>query len=211
MAITFYDTSTAPSPRRARIILAEKSVPHHVVQIDMTKGEQLSPQYLAINPNGTIPALKLDDGTVLTDNAGIAAFLEAEYPDPPMMGTTALEKADIATWQWKVENGLGMAVASAFRNSHPMMKGRALPGPHDYPQIPELAERGKAQIEHFLQGFEKHMQDREFITTNRFTVADVTAICFLDFMRVTGRKIDGAFPNILDYRQRMGERPSVNL
>lgn len=211
MAITFYDTSTAPSPRRARIILAEKNVPHDVIQIDMMKNEQLSPEYRKINPGGTIPALKLDDGTVLTDNAGIAAYLEDAYPDPPLFGTNALEKAEVATWQWRIENGLGMAVASAFRNSHPAMKGRALPGPHDYEQIPELAERGLAQIEHFLASFEKHMSGRAFIAGERFSVADVTAICFLDFMRVTGRKLDDALPNILAYRKRMGERPSLNL
>ncbi|MEP2735949.1 MAG: glutathione S-transferase family protein [Erythrobacter sp.] len=211
MTITFYDTSTAPSPRRARIILAEKNVPHEVVQIDMMTNEQLSPEYRKINPGSTIPALKLDDGTVLTDNAGIAAYLEVEYPDPPLLGTTALEKAEVATWQFRIENGLGMAVASAFRNVHPAMKGRALPGPHDYEQIPELAERGLAQIEHFLTSFDQHMSGRAFIAGERFSVADVTAICFLDFMRVTGRKLDDSQPNILAYRKRMGERPSVNL
>lgn len=211
MAITFYDTSTAPSPRRARIILAEKQVPHEVVQIDMLKNEQRSEEYRKINPGQTIPALKLEDGSVLTDNAGIAAYLEAAYPDPPLLGTTPLEKAEVATWQWRIENGLGMAVASAFRNAHPAMKGRALPGPHDYDQIPELAERGMAQIGHFLGGFEKHMAGREFIAGDHFSVADVTAVCFLDFMRVTGRKLDDSTPNIAAYRARMSERASVNL
>ncbi len=211
MTITFYDTSTAPSPRRARIILAEKNVPHEVVQIDMMTNEQMSPEYRAINPAATIPALKLDDGTVLTDNAGIAAYLEHAYPEPPLLGVTALEKAEVATWQWRIENGFGMAVASAFRNSHPAMKGRALPGPHNYEQIPELAERGMAQIGHFLKGFERHMGGRAFVAGERFSVADVTAVCFLDFMRVTGTKLSDATPNLLSYRKRMGERPSVNL
>jgi glutathione S-transferase len=209
MAITFYDCITAPSPRRARIILAEKNVPHEVVNIDMLKNEQRSEEYRKINPGQTIPALKLEDAIVLTDNAGIAAWLEHEYPEPPMLGTTALEKAEVATWQWRIENGLGMAVASAFRNAHPMMKGRALPGPYDYEQIPELAERGKQQIEHFLKGFERHMEGREFIAGDRFTVADVTAVCFLDFMRVTGRRLGEDTPNIGAYHARISERPSV--
>lgn len=211
MTITFYDCKTAPSPRRARIILAEKNVPHEVVQIDMLKNEQRSEDYRKINPGQTIPALKLEDGTVLTDNAGIAAYLEAEYPEPPLLGATPLEKAEIATWQWRIENGLGMSVANAFRNAHPMMKGRALPGPYDYEQIPELAERGTQMIEQFLKGFDKHMSGRAFVAGEHFSVADVTAVCFLDFMRVTGRKLDDSVPNVLAYRQRMGERPSVNL
>lgn len=210
MTITFYDTQTAPSPRRARIILAEKGVPHDVVQIDMNKGEQMSDAYRAINPNCTIPALKLEDGNVLTDNAGIAAYLEAAYPNPPLLGTTSLEKAEIATWIAKIENGFGMAVASAFRNSHPAMKGRALPGPHDYPQIPELAERGLAQVTHFLASFNTHLEGRTYIATDRFSVADVVAICFLDFARVVGQKLTDEHPNVLAYRKGLADRPSLN-
>ena len=81
-----------------RIVLAEKQVPHESVEVDMMKNEQMGEAYRAINPNCTIPALKLEDGSVLTDTAGIAAWLEDVYPDPPLLGTTALEKADIASW-----------------------------------------------------------------------------------------------------------------
>ena len=66
-------------------------------------------------------------------------------------------------------------------------------------------------IDHFLKGFDKHLSGRDFVPGGRFSVADVTAVCFLDFMRVTGRKLDDSVPNVLAYRQRMGERPSVNL
>jgi len=165
MTITFYDCKTAPSPRRARIILAEKNVPHDVVQIDMMKNEQRSEEYRAINPGQTIPALKLEDGTVLTDNAGIAAYLEAEYPEPPLLGSTALEKADIATWQWRIENGLGMSVANAFRNAHPAMKGRALPGPYDYEQIPELYHPSPSARRRFIMSLPRASTARNALNT----------------------------------------------
>ena len=117
MTITLYDCSTAPSPRRARILLAEKGVAHDTVQIDLRSGEQLGAAYRAINPNCTVPALRTDDGAVLTDNAAITAYVEARWPDPPLLGTTPLEKAEIASWNWKVEFEGYLAIADAFRNS----------------------------------------------------------------------------------------------
>ncbi|MEO6895913.1 MAG: glutathione S-transferase N-terminal domain-containing protein, partial [Caldimonas sp.] len=101
--ITLYDCATAPSPRRARILLAEKGVAHEIVQIDLRSNEQLGDAYRRINPQCTVPALRTDDGLVLTDNAAIAAWLEARFPEPPMLGVTAAEKAEIASWNWRVE------------------------------------------------------------------------------------------------------------
>ena len=87
--ITLYDCSTAPSPRRARILLAEKGVVHETVQVDLRNGEQLGDAYRRINPHCTVPTLRTDDGLTLTDNAAITAYLEARYPEPPLLGTHA--------------------------------------------------------------------------------------------------------------------------
>ena len=208
MSLTFYDCSTAPSPRRARIILAEKNVPHEVVEIDLRRAEQMGEAFRAINPNATVPALKLEDGTVLTDNAGIAAWLEGSYPNPPLMGTTPMEKSEIATWQWKVEQELGMGVASALRNANPAMKGRALPGPHDYEQIPALAERGVQMIDNFLGKLEAHLADREFIAAGQLSVADITAYVFVDFAKVVGKRVVDTHPNIARWHAALSERPA---
>ena len=86
--ITLYDCATAPSPRRARIFLAEKGLAHDTVQVDLRSGEQLGEAYRRINPQCTVPALRTDDGLLLTDNAGITAWAEAAYPDPPLLGVT---------------------------------------------------------------------------------------------------------------------------
>ena len=117
----FYDCSTAPSPRRARILLHEKQAPHEVVNIDIMRGEQLGEAFKLINPSCTVPALKLDDGTVLTENSGIAAYLESAFPNPPMLGKTDIEKGLIASWNSKIEFEGLYAVAEALRNSSPMM------------------------------------------------------------------------------------------
>ena len=136
--ITLYDCATAPSPRRARIFLAEKGVAHDTVQVDLRSGEQLGEAFRRINPQCTVPALVTEEGAVLTDNAGIAAYLEARYPEPPLLGRTPLEKAEMAAWQWRIEFEGLMAIAEALRNSSPAMAGRALPGPEQGPFMPTL-------------------------------------------------------------------------
>ncbi|MBS0482752.1 MAG: glutathione S-transferase family protein [Proteobacteria bacterium] len=207
----FYDCSTAPSPRRARIVLAEKGVAHDVRQIDLASGEQLSPEFRAINPACTVPVLALDDGAVLTDNAGIAAWAEAVQPDPPLLGTTALEKAAVASWNSRIEGECFMAIAEVLRNRAKGMKDRALPGPENYPQIPELAERGRARLGHFLDRFEAHMAGRGWVATNDFTLADITAGVALDFAQWIKVDANEGRPAIAAWRERLAQRPSFAL
>lgn len=211
MTITLYDFKMAPSPRRARVLLAEKGIEHDTVAIDLAKGEQMGEAYRQINPNCTLPTLKLKDGAVLTDNAGIAAYLEAAYPEPPLMGSTPLERAEIASWQSKIESEFLMGVASALRNLNPAMKDRALPGPYDYEQIPALAERGIAQVGHFLTKLETHLAGRDFIATRTFTIADITAGVTLDFARVIKIKPADEHPNVKRWHAALKERPSFAL
>ena len=145
--ITLYDCATAPSPRRARILLAEKGVVHQTVEVDLRNGEQLSDAYRKANPQCTVPALRTDEGLLLTDNAAITAYLEARFPQPPLLGGTPQEKSEIASWNWRMEFEGLLAIAEALRNSAPAIANRALPGPVDYPQIPELAQRGLARVQ----------------------------------------------------------------
>jgi glutathione S-transferase len=208
--ITFYDCATAPSPRRARILLAEKAVPHETVLIDLRQGEQLGEAYRAINPQCTVPALRTDEGVVLTDNAGIATYLESRYPEPPLMGRTPLEQAEIASWHWRAEFDGLMAIAEALRNSAPAMAGRALPGPVGYPQIPELAQRGLLRVGYFLALLNDHLAERAYLATERFSLADITAAVAVDFARVVKIKPDERHPHVLRWRALLAQRPSFS-
>lgn len=207
--ITLYDCATAPSPRRARIFLAEKGVHHETVQIDLRGAEQMGEAYRQINPQCTVPALRTEEGTLLTDNAAIAAYLEARYPEPPLMGRTPQDKAEIASWQWRVEFEGLMPVADAFRNSSPAMVNRALPGPVDYPQIPELGQRGLARVQQFFVTLNEQLAGRDFIAASQFSVADITAVVALDFARVIRLKPGENLPHLLRWRAAMGERPAM--
>ena len=209
--ITLYDCSTAPSPRRARILLAEKGVRHDTVQVDLRAGEQLGEAFRRINPHCTVPALRTDDGLLLTDNAAIAAWLEARFPEPALLGQTPREKAEIASWNWRIEFEGLMAIAESMRNSAPAMANRALPGPEDYPQIPELAQRGLLRTRQFLATLNDRLAGREFIAADRFSVADITAVVAVDFARVVRVKPGDEHPDLRRWREAMALRPAMSL
>ncbi len=209
--LTLYDHGMAPSPRRARILLAEKGVEVERVIVDLAGNEQLREEFRAINPHCTVPALRLEDGYVLTDNAAIAAYLEARFPEPPLLGITPLEKAEVAGWNWRIEFEGLMAIAEALRNSSPAMKDRALPGPIDYAQIPELAQRGVARLGRFFDALNARLADRATVATERFSIADITAVVAVDFARVVRVKPGEQHPNLLRWRAAMALRPAMAL
>ena len=209
--LTLYDCSTAPSPRRARVLLAEKGVRHDTVQVDLRAGEQLGASFRSINPNGTVPALRTDDGLLLTDNAAIAAWLEARFPEPALLGSTAAEKAEIASWNWRIEFEGLLAIAEAMRNSAPAMAGRALPGPVNYAQIPELAQRGLARVQQFFVDLDERLGGRDFVAGGRFSIADITAVVAVDFARVVRVRPGEQHPQLQRWRAAMAERPSMSL
>jgi glutathione S-transferase len=209
--ITLYDCATAPSPRRARILLAEKGIVHHTVQVDLKAGEQMGEAYRAINPQCTVPALVTEEGAVLSDNASIATYIEARFPQPVLLGTTPLEKAEIASWQWRIEFEGLLAIAETLRNSSPAMANRALPGPVDYAQIPELAQRGLARVQQFFATLDDRLQGREFVAANQFSIADITAVVAVDFARIVKVKPGDRHPHLMRWRAAMGERASMGL
>ena len=209
--ITLYDCSTAPSPRRARILLAEKRVDHETVEIDLRRGEQLGDAFRAVNPQCTVPVLRTDDGLLLTDNAAITAWLEARFPDPPVLGVTPGEKAEIASWNWRVEFEGLLAIAEAMRNSAPAMAERALAGPVNYAQIPELAQRGQTRARQFFATLNERLAGRDFLAGERFSIADITAVVAVDFARVIKLRVDEQVPELQRWRAGMALRPSMAL
>ena len=209
--ITLYDCATAPSPRRARILLAEKGVAHETVQVDLRGGEQLGEAFRRINPQCTVPVLVTEEGLRLTDNAAIAAYLEARYPEPPLLGRTPAEKAEVASWNWRAEFEGLLPIAEAMRNTAPAMANRALPGPVDYAQIPALAERGLARLQRFFAELNERLAGREFVATERFSVVDITAAVAVDFARVVKVKPAEQHPELLRWRAGLAARPSMSL
>ena len=177
-----YDYTAAPNPRRARIFIAEKGLQIETVQVDIgPAAEQHGEAFLAINPRATVPVLELDDGTRITENNGIAAYLEALNPDPPLLGTTPEEKGMVAAWQSHVEIEGLRPVADAFRNGSKGFVGRATVGTSSYEQIAALAERGRAQATEFFAMLDQRLGESEYLAGARFSIADITALVAVDF------------------------------
>jgi glutathione S-transferase len=207
----FYDCSTAPNPRRARMFIAEKGLEIETRDISIAKGEQLSNEFLAVNPNGTIPVLVTDEGTALTENLGIAAYLEARFPEPPLMGRTSDEKGLVLMWNSIVEQQGGAPVAEALRNTHPVFEGRAIPGPANYAQIPELAQRGIERVGRFLDMLEGRLAESAYVAGPEFTLADISAFVFVDFARVIKMRIPQENKATQAWFDKVAARPSAQL
>lgn len=207
----FYDCSTAPNPRRARMFIAEKGLEIETREVSIAKGEQLSAAFRAINPRATVPVLVTDEGTVLTENMGIAAYLEARCPEPPLMGRTPDEKGLVLMWNAIVEQQGGLPIAETLRNSHPAFKDRAIPGPSNYAQIPELAQRGKDRVARFYDLLEARLTESRFLAGDEFTLADISAFVFVDFARVIKMRIPEGNAATTAWFENIKSRPSASL
>lgn len=197
-----YTYDPAPNPRRLTLFMQHKGIEIDTQQVDLGAGEQLNEPYRQINPDCTVPALKLDDGTVLTEVVGICTYLEALHPDRPLMGTTALEKAQVISWDHKLFAAMTMAVAGMLRNKSKAFSNRALPGALDLPQIPELVERGKLQLDFFLPQIDAELAKRPWLAGDNFSFADIDLLVAVDFMGWVKHKIPEDCSHLLGWYNR---------
>lgn len=207
----FYDCKTAPNPRRARMFIAEKGLNIETREVSIAKGEQLGEAFLAVNPRATIPVLVTDEGTVLSENLGIAAYLEARFPEPPLMGRTPDETGAVLMWNAIAEQQGGAPVGDVLRNSHPAFADRAIPGTANHAQIPELAQRGAERVAAFFMLLEDRLQNTAFIAGEVFTLADISTFVFVDFARVIKTRIPKENTATLAWFERVQSRPSASL
>ncbi|WP_448586838.1 glutathione S-transferase family protein, partial [Thermaurantiacus sp.] len=178
-------------------------------EVDIPSGQNLAPAYLAINPRGLVPALVLDDGTVLDESIAICRYLEGLFPEPNLFGRHPLEAARIESWQRRIEFEGLFNIAAAFRNAAPAFAGRSSPGAGPpTPQIPALAERGLILTRSWFDALEARLAKTPFVAGDRLTVADITAIVCLDFARWVGLRVEQSHPALAAYRARWQERPS---
>ncbi|MEM1153359.1 MAG: glutathione S-transferase family protein [Pseudomonadota bacterium] len=177
-----YTYDPAPNPRRLTLFLQYKGIELDTQQIDLGAAEQLGDAYRAINPECSVPALILDDGTLLAEVIGICIYLEALHNDKPLLGSTAKEKAEVISWDHYLHTNVFAAIASMLRNRSKAMVNRALPGPLNLPQIPELAERGAKQLGFQLPKLNTILADRPWIAGENFSFADIDLLVSIDFM-----------------------------
>ena len=206
-----YDSEQAPNPRRVRIFMAEKGISCETEQVNIVLGENLSDDFLAVNPRGVLPTLVLDDGTVLDESVAICRYLEETHPEPALMGADALSKAQIEARQRHMEFDGLFSAAEAFRNAYPRFAKRGLGGnvgPVD--AIPALVERGQASVLRFYNRLNEDLGQSRYVAGDAFTIADITALCAVDFASMAARvPVPESCENLARWHAEVSARPSA--
>ena len=199
----YYDAGRAPNPRRVKIFLAEKGVAVPAETIDLGKMEQKSSAFTALNPVQRVPALVLDDGTVIAELIAICRYFETLYPEPPLLGRSAVEAALVEMWQRRIEFHLFWPVSQVFRHLHPAMVQM------EVPQIAAWAEANKPRILEFLAVLDGELKGRRFVAGGNYTVADITTLCAVDFMKPAKLAVPSELANIQRWHAEVSARPSA--
>ncbi|MBV1699840.1 MAG: glutathione S-transferase [Hyphomicrobiales bacterium] len=198
-----YDGGRAANPRRVRIFLAEKRITVPTEEVDIGTLAHRTAAYAAINPMQRLPALMLDDGTVIAESMAICRYFEALHPDPPMFGAGALESALVEMWNRRVELLLLLPVTTVFQHLHPYMKAMV------DPQVPAWGEANKPRVIDFLSFLDGELKDRSFIAGEHFSVADITALVAVDFMKVSRLAVPDDLQNVRRWHSAVAARPSA--
>jgi glutathione S-transferase len=198
-----YDGGRAPNPRRLRIFLAEKGIKVPTEQVDLGALQQRTEAFTAVNPMQRVPALVLDDGTVIAESIAICRYFEALNPDPPLFGRGALESALVEMWNRRAELHLFLPLSNIFRHLHPAMAQM------EVPQVADWGEANKPRVFSFLQFLDGELNGRAYIAGANFTVADITAMVAVDFMRVSKLAVPETLTNLKRWHASVAARPSA--
>ena len=198
-----YDGGRAPNPRRVRIFLAEKGIEVPLAPVDMGALGHRSAEVTGLNPLQRLPVLVLDDGTVLTESIAICRYFEELHPQPPLFGTGALGRALVEMWQRRMELNLLMPVAQAFRHIHPAMVE------WEVPQIAAWGEANKPKAIEFLSILDRELAGREFVAGDAYTVADITGLVAVDFMKPARIELPAGLSNVRRWYDAVKARPSA--
>ncbi len=197
-----YDSKTAPNPRRVRVFVAEKGIQIPYEEVDLVKAINRGEEFRKKNPSGTVPVLELDDGTCISETVAICRYLEELHPNPPLMGVDAKDRAIVEMWQRRMELELLIPIANAFRQRHEFFKGKIR-------QTPEFAEAQKKDAEERLARLNDELANRKFIAGDRYTIADITALCAIDFGRVSKIAIQPDQANLARWHAEVSARASA--
>ncbi len=194
-----YNSNFAPNPRRVRF-LAEKGVSIPQIEVDLANLEHKTAEFSAVNPFQVIPALELDDGTVIGESIAICRYVEELRPRPNLFGATRIERATVEMWQRRVEWHLLLPIAQVFRHTHPHMAKM------EEPQVADWAAADRPRALRNMMVFDDVLRERRFIAGDRFTVADITGLVALDFARSARIAIPRELANLKRWHEALKAR-----
>ena len=197
-----YDSTHAPNPRRVRIFLAEKGIEVPLQPVDIGKAENRKSPYIDKNPLGGVPMLELDDGSCIAESVAICRYFEGVQPEPPLMGVDAADRASVEMWQRRMEIEVFSNITQVFRNTHDFFKGRIT-------QVPAYGEACRAAVSKRFAWLDQELADRPFIAGERFSIADITALCGIDFGRVVKLGIQPDQKHLARWYEAVSSRPSA--
>lgn len=198
-----YDAGRAPNPRRVRIFLAEKGISVPTEPVDLAKMEQKSDAFTRLNPLQRVPVLVLDDGTVIAETIAICRYFEALQPEPNLFGHSPLEQALVEMWQRRVELDLFYPIMMVLRHLNPGMAQM------EVPQVPDWGEVNKPKVMAALAFFNDALADRAYAAGDRFTIADITLLVAVDFMRVIRTEVPASHTHLIRWHDVVSRRPSA--
>jgi len=204
-----FDFERAPNPRRVRIFLAEKRLEIPRVNVNLFRREQLSAEFLVINPGGTVPVLELDDGTYLSECLAICQYLDAMHPEPALFGTTPRQQALTLMWANIVDNEGMSAIAEVLRNLSPGFRDHALPGPLACAQIPALVERGRRRAEQFFDRVNQQLEHQPWLAGADYSWADISLLVTTDFAGWVDIDPVSTRPSLKRWYERVAARPAT--
>lgn len=200
-----YENKYAPNPRRVRIFLAEKGINTSTiefVQVDIVAGDNLGADFTDKNPMARIPTLELDDGSCIAESVAISRYFEEQKPEPALFGASASERVNIEMWNRRMDFNLLLPVSMAFRHLRGQFADRE-------PVIQAWGEASYAEAERMFDFMNRHFADNEFVTGEHYSIADITALCAIDFARVVKLRIGDARPNLQRWHDDVAARPSA--
>lgn len=198
-----YDAALpAPNPRRVRIFLAEKGIDIPKKAVSIVEGEHKAPDHMARNSLGQVPVLELDGGTVLCESIAICRYLEALHPTPSLFGSTPLETATIDMWNRRIELRLMSTVGMFWIHAHPFTA-------KIIKQYTDFGQSNHANTHHTMRWLDKEIATREFIAGDSYTIADVSALCTVDFAKFIGIDLPEDCPHLSAWHKRVSDRPSA--
>jgi glutathione S-transferase len=196
-----YDFPFAPNPRKVRVYLAEKGLTLPIEPVDLVRGAHRTPEFLAKNPMGSLPVLELDDGSYLTESLAIIQYLEELHPDPPMIGTTPLERARVRELERMIELSLLGRIARVFFNTSPVFAAAD--------QVPAAAEQARRGLPGALRIVDAAVGARPFVAGERPTIADCTLFATFEHAKLAGVEIGEEHRNLQRWYHAFSARPSA--
>ena len=197
-----YDYKLAPNPRRVRVFLAEKGLKVPLEEVDIMRGVNRQPPFLAKNPLGGIPVLELDDGSLIAESVAICRYFEVLHPEPALFGTGAFEQATVEMWNRRIELAMLVPVGMVWAHLHELTRTRIK-------QIPEVGEQSRKVVEARYRWLDEELANRPFIAGEKYSIADITALIVIDFAKFNNISIQPDQKNLARWHQSVSSRPSA--